>query len=165
MHPSQLSEHELLSQCEIRNDRRSGPGGQHRNKVETAVVAKHIPTGICGEASERRRQADNRRMAIHRLRLALAVRYRVADPPHVPSETWAQRVKNRKVAVSTEHDDFPSLLAEVLDQLARFEYQLPACATHFEVSTSQLVKLLRQHPAALFQVNAARQQRGLQRLT
>ena len=34
-HPSLLSESELNQQCEFRAQRRSGPGGQHRNKTST----------------------------------------------------------------------------------------------------------------------------------
>jgi len=34
------------SEVEIRTTKGSGPGGQHRNKVESCVVASHIPTGI-----------------------------------------------------------------------------------------------------------------------
>ena len=34
----------LLDECEIKTSRSSGKGGQHVNKVETAVQIKHIPT-------------------------------------------------------------------------------------------------------------------------
>ena len=42
MHPAELPIPELLRQCEVVHTRRSGPGGQHRNKVETAKWEKVI---------------------------------------------------------------------------------------------------------------------------
>ncbi|MCY2992774.1 MAG: peptide chain release factor-like protein [Planctomycetota bacterium] len=53
IHPAALAIDQLLRECQIVRTRRSGPGGQHRNKVETAVVITHLPSGVKGEASER----------------------------------------------------------------------------------------------------------------
>ena len=66
-HPAAASPEQLWAECEARRLRRSGPGGQHRNKVETAVSLRHLSTGVCAEASERRSQAQNRSVALFRL--------------------------------------------------------------------------------------------------
>jgi len=46
-----LTDEDLLRQCEMDTFKASGPGGQHRNKRESAVRLKHLPTGIIAQVS------------------------------------------------------------------------------------------------------------------
>lgn len=59
-------------ELEVTYFKSSGPGGQHKNKRETAVRVRHVPTGITVVAAEERSQARNREVALHRLQLKLA---------------------------------------------------------------------------------------------
>lgn len=52
--------------------RSSGPGGQHVNKVSSAIRAKHIPTGVQVLISESRSQHQNKKIAVERLKEKLA---------------------------------------------------------------------------------------------
>lgn len=163
-HPACLPPEILLDDCQVKRTRGSGPGGQHRNKVETAIVITHIPTGIVGQASEKRSQNQNRVVAIERLRIGLALGVRRESSNRIPSETWKSRVKSSKIQVSTSHGDFPGLLAEALDFVNLNRFEVALAAKSLAVTTSQLIKFLKSHPAAWELVNRERIKHGLKRL-
>ena len=158
-HPAQLAIVELLADCEFRRTRRSGPGGQHRNKVETAVVVEHRPTGVRAEANERRSQEQNRQVAIHRLRVKLAIELRCPVETDA-SPLWQARAVGGKLSVNAEHVDFPALLAEALDAVAEVDFDLAVAAAQLGVSSSQLVKFLKIEPESLVIVNRERRSQG-----
>ena len=58
----------LRKEVLIETYRSRGPGGQRKNKTETAVRLKHLPSGITVIATEHRSQAQNRKLAFERLR-------------------------------------------------------------------------------------------------
>jgi len=157
-HPATLLEAELLAECQTRQQRRRGPGGQHRNKVETAVIVTHLPTGMQGAGAERRSQEQNRRMAIFRLRVKLAIHVRrpVDLAAYEPSAQWRGRCVHRRISINPEHPDFPALLAEALDVLAAVNWEPTVAAARMGCSPSQLVKLLHLEPPALAMLNQQR---------
>ena len=55
-----MSDDELLATCEVDRFRASGPGGQKRNKTDSAVRLRHRPTGLEAMAFESRSQHENR---------------------------------------------------------------------------------------------------------
>lgn len=162
-HPSTLDLAHLLDQCDIRFTRRSGPGGQNRNKVETAVIITHRPTALTAEASERRSQGENRDAATFRLRIRLALEIRTR-PGDGPSPLWHARCSSGRISVNPEHTDFPALLAEALDVLAATEDDPKQAAERLQCSTSQLVKFIKEEPRAIAALNERRKSRGLRPL-
>lgn len=171
-HLAQMEIGDLLAECEVVRQRRSGPGGQHRNKVETAIRIRHLPTGIEAMASESRRQEVNRQRAIQRLRVLLAVRHRRtaafqaldAVAYQVPAVV-AGRIRSGKLPVNGEHADFPAILAELLDLTVVWARgDVARVGVVLEVSPSQIVKILKQVPEALREVNDVRRVQGLHAL-
>ncbi|MBN1395442.1 MAG: peptide chain release factor-like protein [Pirellulales bacterium] len=162
-HPAALPPDKLLEDCSIQFVKRSGPGGQHRNKVSTGVVLVHCPTGVMAEAAERRSQAENRAAAMFRLRVNLALEIRrsisnkgAADNRTIPSPLWQSRCRGGRIEINTSHADFPTLLAEALDTLAAKDFDPRRAAEMLGCSASQLIKLLKKEPQALAAVNAER---------
>lgn len=164
-HPAALEPEALARQCVIRMTRRSGPGGQNRNKVETAVILTHGPTGISAQASERRSQGENRAVALMRLRLELALCVRRPIDlgglkEYTPSPLWLKRCRGGRIVVNPDHVDFPALLAEALDILHAHSNDPKSAALALRCSPSQLIKLLKVTPRALILINERRRQAG-----
>ena len=161
-HPSSLDDEKLLSCCEIQRLRRSGPGGQHRNKVESAVLIIHKPSGNKAEANERRSQKENMSVAIRRLRIRLAGQIRNFRPPdQVPSELWEKHCQHEKLSISLNSRDYPALLAEALDLAYQENLDLKKAASMLRCSVSQLIKFLKKEPELWHEFNQARKQKGL----
>lgn len=184
-HPACLPVEELLEQCRFTTGRTSGPGGQNRNKVETAVEVVHEPTGVIAQASERRSQKENRQVAITRLRLNLAVHVRRSVPTgDIGSALWRSRRRDPPkdstagsppkgrwtgggtglIVVNPNHEDYPALLAEALDVVAACRWDARRASLRLECSASQLIKLVKDHPAALAMWNQHRIDLGLHTL-
>jgi hypothetical protein len=164
-HPAALDPAELARDCVPTFTRRSGPGGQNRNKVETAVILRHGPTGLTAEAAERRSQLANYKEALFRLRLNLALGVRTpVEPATPPGDLWLARCRGGRISVSPEHDDFPAMLAEALDRLDACANDVKAAAAALGCTPSQLTRFLKGEPRALLRVNQARQEKGLRPL-
>jgi len=56
-----------LKDVHFQSMRSSGAGGQHVNKVSSAVRATHVPTGISVQVMDTRSQLQNKEIAIERL--------------------------------------------------------------------------------------------------
>lgn len=165
-HPATLDDDALLRQCVLTRGRSTGPGGQHRNKVETLVELLHEPTGIEAHAGERRSVRENTPAAVCRLRLALGVRARCPVPAgDVRSALWRARCTPAgRIVCSPEHRDYPSLLAEALDMIDACDLDVKKASARLECSSSQLIRLVKDHPPAFVWLNAARAGAGLHAL-
>lgn len=162
MHPAALPDDRLLAACDVLRSRGGGPGGRHRNSTESRVVLRHAATGVEASAGERRSQHENLREAVRRMRFALATEVReLRDAPVPPSALWVSRVRGGRIACAAGHRDFPTLLAETLDAIGAELWDVRAAAEHLGVSSSQLVRFVAMHPAALVELNRRRAERGM----
>jgi len=166
VHPAILEEKELLAGCEITFGRGSGPGGQHRNKVESGVRIVHLETGVESRATERREQRVNRSKAIFRLRMKLATRVRTPTgrDNHRASHLWTRRRQGTKMPVNPTNHDYPALLAEALDLIVARKYDVAGAAGLLGITMSQLTRLLRHERHVFARVNEGRESVGLPRL-
>ena len=75
--------------------RSSGPGGQHVNKVSTAVTLTHLPSGLSVCVSDSRSQSMNRKIARERLAEKIS-ELRRARRQKIRSEASKARRRNPK---------------------------------------------------------------------
>ena len=79
--------------------RASGPGGQHRNKTESAVRILHRPSGLIVVAADHRSQHRNRKLALARLIARLRIlnrRPRRRRPTRPPAWVGEKRIQDKQ---------------------------------------------------------------------
>lgn len=150
----------LLKQCRVDTYRASGPGGQHRNRTLSAVRLTHMATGISVTGQERRSQHENRRKALARLRLALALQVRSPDF-QIAEEVRAVFAAPGPVRVSSGNEQYPRVCAAALDALLAARGSLGAAAGLLGTSTGRLARLLGRDGDLLTAANRLRQRFGL----
>jgi hypothetical protein len=141
-----LTDEELFAQCEFDRYRASGPGGQKRNKTDSAVRLRHRPTGLLVTAADSRSQHDNRARAIKRMRAALAFDVRQSTYEAPPPAAILQAKVAGKLAVRERDPNFLPAYAWVLDVLFEQLGRLAETAERLGISTGGLVKFLETSP-------------------
>jgi hypothetical protein len=141
------SDDALIAQCEVDRYRASGPGGQHRNKTESAVRLRHKLTGVTAIGEDSRSQAENKMHAVRRLRAAIALEVRepVQLDGYVPSRRLAAFVAAGTAPLGAKTrltGEYWAAMGELLDLLVAGNLEIGTTAQRLGISTGALSKLL-----------------------
>ncbi|PUZ53609.1 hypothetical protein GQ55_5G064800 [Panicum hallii var. hallii] len=169
-----MSDEELMEQCEMGTFKASGPGGQHRNKRESAVRLKHRPTGIIAQAVEDRSQHMNRASALSRLRtlIALKVRRPINLEDYTPPVELLQilplkstvRGKDVGPQIGPNNSKFSPGMQALLDLLFAVEGSVSDAAKLLGLSTGALSRLILSDDSLRTAANELRALKGLKPL-
>lgn len=159
---TQLSDEQLLRQCAVDTYRASGPGGQKRNKTDSAVRLRHLPSGLQAIAEESRSQHENKQRALKRLRQRFYLLLREPFPPaEADAVALLRQIPQHRLKLGQRDARYWPTVGLVLDALAAYQGQLAATAEALGVSTGQLVRFLADNDKLWEQANRLRQQFGL----
>lgn len=160
------SDDALIGQSEVDRYRASGPGGQHRNKTESAVRLRHRATGVSAIGEDSRSQAENKQHAVRRLRVAIALEVRepVVLDGFAPSARLAALVAGGTAPLGARTRLTPAYwaaIAELLDLVVAGELEIGTTAGRLGISTGALSKLLLHDDQVARVVNDLRRARGM----
>lgn len=158
-----LTDDQLLAQCEVDTYRASGPGGQKRNKTSSAVRVRHPPSGLIVIAEESRSQHENRARALRRLRQALYLKVRDELPlesVQTHDDYRDARGPDGRLRLGVKDPRFWPAVGVVLDVLERCEARLSDAGELLGISTGNLVDFLETDPRVWEQANQLRARFG-----
>lgn len=144
-----LDDEALAAECTLDFFKASGNGGQKRNKTSSAVRVRHKLTGLVASDSTERQQLRNRHLALAKLKMVIALEYRLlpAEPP-------------LRMECALEHTDYPLWCAHLIDVLDENEWELKNAAAFLGRSTTSLLKLIARDPLLWQFANREREKRN-----
>ncbi|HLF78529.1 MAG TPA: peptide chain release factor-like protein [Dehalococcoidia bacterium] len=154
----------LLADCDVDTYRASGPGGQKRNKTESAVRLRHRSSGLMVIAEESRSQAENRARALKRLRKTLALRLREPAPEGIPAAASACIDKRGRLNVGQRDARYVPAIAAALDVLYELKGRVSEAAAHLGLTTGNLSSFLTEDEDVFVESNRIRASFGLKPL-
>ena len=188
--PLSLDDDALLAQCDVHYYKSSGPGGQHRNKVSSAVRLHHRASGVSAHGDDSRSQHDNKRLALRRLRMNLACQLRreidrqaILDrgestlPPHITACLFTPRGRGknpsrsdgdtvpRRLEIGARDFRFWRVAAFLLDVLQACEGRVSDAAALLGLTTGNFSDLLTSDRHLLAAAQGIRKTHGLKPLT
>lgn len=165
LHYLLASDDALIAQCDVDRYRASGPGGQHRNKTESAVRLRHQATGVTAIGEDSRSQAENKLHAVRRLRAAIALEVR--EPIAEPSARLAAFVAAGTAPLGAKTrltGEYWAAIAELLDLLVAQQLEIGTTAQRLGITTGALSKLLLHDDQVARAVNDLRRARAMRPL-
>ncbi len=155
----------LLAECDLDTYRASGPGGQKRNKTESAVRLRHRPSGLIVIAEESRSQAENRVRALKRMREALALRLRQPfTQAGISAAVQACVDKRGRLTVGRRDGRYLPAAASVLDVLVAVKGSVSDTASRLGITTGNLSSFLTADDGLMTEANRIRSGFGLKPL-
>jgi RF-1 domain len=154
----------LLAECEVDTYRASGPGGQKRNKTESAVRLRHKPSGLSVIAEESRSQSENRGRALRRLRKELALRLREPAGEGVPEAVRVCIDANGRLKVGQRDGRYIRAVAAVLDLLEASGGAVSDAADRLGVTTGNLSAFLTDDDDVMVEANRIRARHAMRPL-
>jgi hypothetical protein len=167
----ELDDRRLLAQCDVHIYKSSGPGGQHRNKVSSAVRLKHQPTGIGAHGDDSRSQHENKALALKRLRMNIACQLR--RTLDLEKHQWPEVVRGcvfaprggpgeggHRLQVGRRDHRFWPVAAFLLDLLEACQGRLSQAAANLGITTSNLASVFQDDHHLLTAANAIRKRHG-----
>ena len=154
-----LDDAALLDQCHLHIHRASGPGGQKRNKTSSAIRLRHTPTELMVVATESRSQHENKRRALRRLRMAIALNARRPFDPATDSPSHRLRdcvAKDGRLVCGPRDERYPPVVRDLLDIFCALEARTAETARALNISTAHLTAFLRKDPKLLARANQLR---------
>lgn len=159
-----LSDEQLLAQCEVDTYRASGPGGQKRNKTSSAVRIRHLPSELIVIAEESRSQHENRARALRRLRQSLYLKIRNDTALEAIQQQLAEVLTDGRLDLRRKDPRFWPAAGLVLDLLVLMQAKVSDAASALGISTANLVSFLGTEPKLWEQANHLRTRFNLKSL-